>query len=70
VEGGSGIAAGLVLAGLVDRLEWFRAPLLLGGDGVPAIAPLGLVKLGDAPAFRREGVRPLGPDLHESYRRI
>ncbi len=70
VEGGGQIAASLVRAGLVDRLEWFRAPLLLGGDGISAIAPLGLTRLDDAPGFRRESVRALGPDLHESYQRI
>ena len=35
------IAASLLRAGLVDRLVWMRAPLVLGGDGIPAIAALG-----------------------------
>ena len=42
VEGGADLAAALLRAGLVDRLAWFHAPMLIGGDGIPAIAALGL----------------------------
>lgn len=70
VEGGGRIAAALVRRNLVDRLEWFRAPLLLGGDGVPAVAALGLESLADAPKFTRTRVQTLGADLHETYDRI
>lgn len=69
-EGGGRLAAGLIRARLVDRLEWFRAPILLGSDGKPAIESLELKRLGDAAAFRRLAVRELGPDLWESYERV
>ena len=39
-EGGAGFAAGLLRAGLVDRLAWFHAPAVMGGDGHPAAAGL------------------------------
>ena len=70
VEGG-GHAGGVVHAGigLVDRIEWFRAPIVLGDEGRPCLAALGLEKLADAPAFERVAVRELGPDLWESYER-
>lgn len=42
VEAGPGLATALWRAGLVDELWWFTAPFLLGGDGIPAIGPLGL----------------------------
>ena len=42
VEGGSALAAALLRARLVDRLVWFQAPLLIGGDGLPAIGALGV----------------------------
>ena len=38
IEGGAQLAAALLRARLVDRLAWFHAPLLIGGDGTPAVA--------------------------------
>ena len=67
IEGGGQLAAAFVRAGLVDRLEWFRAPILLGGDGRPCLADLGLEILASAPGFTRTSVREVGPDLWESY---
>jgi diaminohydroxyphosphoribosylaminopyrimidine deaminase/5-amino-6-(5-phosphoribosylamino)uracil reductase len=69
VEGGGEVAAAFVRAGLVDRIEWFRAPVLLGGDGRACIAALGLAKLINAPTYVRTGLRELGPDVWESYER-
>jgi diaminohydroxyphosphoribosylaminopyrimidine deaminase/5-amino-6-(5-phosphoribosylamino)uracil reductase len=69
VEGGSRMGAALLDAGLVDRMAWFRAPVLIGADGLPAAALLGLDRLNAAPRFRLTGVERLGPDLLESYER-
>lgn len=69
VEGGGVLAGALVSAGVVDRIEWFRAPILLGAEGRPCLGPLALTSLQDAPAFRRVALRELGPDLWESYER-
>jgi diaminohydroxyphosphoribosylaminopyrimidine deaminase / 5-amino-6-(5-phosphoribosylamino)uracil reductase len=69
VEGGGRLAASFVRDGLVDKIEWFRAPRLLGGDGLPGLAALGLEKLVDAPTFKRVRVTEVGPDLWESYAR-
>jgi diaminohydroxyphosphoribosylaminopyrimidine deaminase / 5-amino-6-(5-phosphoribosylamino)uracil reductase len=68
-EGGGQLAASLIKAGLVDRLEWMRAPLILGEEGRPAIAALAVARLSEAPAWRRIALRTLGPDLWESYER-
>lgn len=70
IEAGAQLAASAIAADLVDRIEWFRAPMLLGGDGLPVIAALGLETLGSAPIFRRTGIRERGADLQESYERI
>lgn len=67
VEGGGHIAASLLRAGLMDRIAWFRAPVVLGGDGVPAFAPLGIDRVESAPRFERLSVREFGDDLLETY---
>ena len=66
-QGGGVLAAELLRADLVDRLAWFRAPLLFGGDGVPVAAAFGVDALSDAPAFARSAVVEAGPDMVETY---
>jgi diaminohydroxyphosphoribosylaminopyrimidine deaminase/5-amino-6-(5-phosphoribosylamino)uracil reductase len=68
VESGGRLAAALLLAGLVDRLAFLHAPLLLGGDGIPAVAALGLGALADAPRFDLLSRETVGPDLLSTYR--
>jgi diaminohydroxyphosphoribosylaminopyrimidine deaminase / 5-amino-6-(5-phosphoribosylamino)uracil reductase len=70
VEGGGQVAASFIRAGLVDRVEWFRAPVMLGGEGRPCIGALALARLAEAPRFRRVSVQPLGEDLWERYERV
>ena len=70
IEGGGQVAASFLRADAVDVLEWFRAPILLGGEGRPCVAALALAKLADAPKFRRLGVEPVGDDLWERYARF
>jgi diaminohydroxyphosphoribosylaminopyrimidine deaminase/5-amino-6-(5-phosphoribosylamino)uracil reductase len=67
VEGGGQVAASFVASGLVDAVEWFRAPIVLGDEGRPAIGEFVLDRLADAPRFRRTAVREVGDDLWESY---
>jgi len=70
VEGGGQVAASFVRCGLVDALEWFRAPILIGGEGRPGIGALAVAALAEAPHFRRVEVREVGADLWERYARI
>ena len=63
VEGGGRLAAALLGAGLVDRIEWFRAPGAIGGDGVPALAALGVERADDMPRFHRVSSASLGEDM-------
>ena len=70
IEGGGQVAASFLRAGAVDRLEWFRAPILLGAEGRPCVAALALAKLADAPNFRRLSVEAVGDDLWERYERL
>jgi diaminohydroxyphosphoribosylaminopyrimidine deaminase/5-amino-6-(5-phosphoribosylamino)uracil reductase len=62
VEGGGGLAAALLRARLVDRMHFYAAPLLIGGDGLPVLGPLGVDRLDSAPRLRRVELRRLGPD--------
>ncbi len=66
VEGGGSVAGALLRAGLVDRMVWLRAPSPIGGDGIPALAPLGVERIGDVPPFVRVSSRSWGPDLLET----
>jgi diaminohydroxyphosphoribosylaminopyrimidine deaminase/5-amino-6-(5-phosphoribosylamino)uracil reductase len=67
VEGGGQVAASFLRCGLVDALEWFRAPIVIGGEGRPAIGALAIAALAEAAHFRRVAVAELGPDLWERY---
>ncbi|HJR22851.1 MAG TPA: bifunctional diaminohydroxyphosphoribosylaminopyrimidine deaminase/5-amino-6-(5-phosphoribosylamino)uracil reductase RibD [Dongiaceae bacterium] len=69
VEGGAILATTLLKAGLVDRLYWFRAPIVIGGDGLPGIAPMGLDRLAQGVGLRCAGRRALGNDVLELYER-
>jgi diaminohydroxyphosphoribosylaminopyrimidine deaminase / 5-amino-6-(5-phosphoribosylamino)uracil reductase len=68
VEGGSRVAASFLRAGLVDRIAWFRAPMVMGGDGVPVAASFGIDAPDQAPRFARIAAEPVGEDLLETYR--
>ena len=70
VEGGGQVASSFLRCGLVDAMEWFRAPIVIGGEGRPAVGALAIAGLADAPHFRRTEVRELGDDLWERYERI
>lgn len=67
VEGGARLAASLMQAKLVDRIEWFRAPRIVGGDGYSAIATLGIDTLANAPSLSLDETQSLGDDTLSSY---
>jgi diaminohydroxyphosphoribosylaminopyrimidine deaminase/5-amino-6-(5-phosphoribosylamino)uracil reductase len=69
VEGGGQVAASFLRCDLVDRIEWFRAPLLLGAEGRPAVGALAVTELASTPRFRRTEARSIGTDLWERYER-
>lgn len=70
VEGGAQTAASFLDAGLVDRVEIYRAPFDIG-DGPDTIAALGLCQsaLSQGP-WRHEEHRQLGSDSYDAYERI
>ncbi|MBU6448527.1 MAG: bifunctional diaminohydroxyphosphoribosylaminopyrimidine deaminase/5-amino-6-(5-phosphoribosylamino)uracil reductase RibD [Rhodospirillales bacterium] len=68
-EGGGTLAAGLLRAGLVDRISWFHAPCIIGGDGYPAAQGFGVSKLEDAPRFAFVLSKRLGHDMLSQFTR-
>lgn len=70
IEGGAGVAASFLAEDMVDRLDIYRAPIVIGG-GRPAFGDLGLPDL--AAAHGRWALverRQLGSDCFEAYDRL
>lgn len=70
VEGGGTLAAGLLRADLVDRLAWFHAPCVMGGDGFPAAQAFGVMALPQMPRFTRVSAYPMGADMLSHFTRF
>ncbi len=67
-EGGGGLAASLIRAGLADELVVFSAGRLFGADGTAALAAIGVTELGET-AFTLHETRACGDDLMHRWRR-
>ncbi len=66
-EGGSTLAAALIRARLVDDLALFTAGALIGADGTPTLAALGLQTLAEAPRLTLRETQTLGPDVYSLW---
>jgi diaminohydroxyphosphoribosylaminopyrimidine deaminase/5-amino-6-(5-phosphoribosylamino)uracil reductase len=69
VEGGATVAAAFLKAGLVDRIHWFRAPGVIGGDGLASISEIGLDRAEHMNRFERTALFAAGADTVEIYRK-
>jgi diaminohydroxyphosphoribosylaminopyrimidine deaminase/5-amino-6-(5-phosphoribosylamino)uracil reductase len=67
VEGGPRIHASLLKRNLVDRIHLYRAPLLIGNGGLPAMAPFGPSDLNLARRLQLIERTTLDPDVLESF---
>ncbi len=63
VEGGPTLAAGALEADVVDRVAWMVAPMLIGGDGAPALGGAGRARLADAWRLSSVEMARLGDDV-------
>lgn len=70
VEGGSHLAASFVREGVVHELAWFRAPILIGGEGLSALGELGLLDLKSATRWRPVATERIGDDVLDTYVRV
>jgi diaminohydroxyphosphoribosylaminopyrimidine deaminase / 5-amino-6-(5-phosphoribosylamino)uracil reductase len=69
VEGGGQLAAALLRADLVDRIAWFHAPSIMGGDGWPAVQAFGTATLAQLRHFRRDCITAIGDDMLSEFTR-
>ncbi|WP_271946273.1 bifunctional diaminohydroxyphosphoribosylaminopyrimidine deaminase/5-amino-6-(5-phosphoribosylamino)uracil reductase RibD [Ruegeria faecimaris] len=68
-EGGSSLAASLLVDELVDELIGFSAGLAIGAEGLPAIGALGMDRLDEAPRFELLETRIIGQDVMHRWAR-
>lgn len=69
VEAGSRLNAAMLKADCVDAIAWFRAGLVMGGDGLAGVGALDIRALSAAPRFRIVRRLPLDTDVLEDYQR-
>ena len=62
LEGGGTLAASFLKADLIDRIYWFRAPVLIGSEGRPALGATDIDRLSQSPAFTRRSNCVMGAD--------
>jgi diaminohydroxyphosphoribosylaminopyrimidine deaminase/5-amino-6-(5-phosphoribosylamino)uracil reductase len=70
IEAGPRIAGSFLRADLVDKITWFRAPILIGGDGLSVVSSLGVDALNDRFKFNMTAIQRVGSDLVETYTRV
>jgi diaminohydroxyphosphoribosylaminopyrimidine deaminase/5-amino-6-(5-phosphoribosylamino)uracil reductase len=69
VEGGPIVAAAFIAAGLVDEAAIFRAPGVIGADGIDALEAMPLSALTASPHFASRGIEAVGADSLETLER-
>ncbi len=69
VEGGAQLAASLLRADVVDRIAWFHAPAIMGGDAWPAVQAFGIEQLDAMPRFAHVRSVKLGDDTLSEFAR-
>lgn len=67
VEGGAEMAASCIRAQLVDEVVWFRAPLIMGSEGLSATGELGIETIEEMRPLKRFSMVPVGDDVMEMY---
>ena len=67
VEGGAGMSTSFLQSGLVDRLLVFRAPKIIGADGVNAFGTLDFQTMDDIYSLKHTQTRHLGVDTLDIY---
>lgn len=67
VEGGASIHASMLKTGLINKLQLFVAPKIIGGDGRAAVDSIGIDYVRDAVIFSNPTVRQFDDDIMIEY---
>jgi len=63
IEGGARLSAGALKQGVVDKVVFFIAPLILGGEGVSSVGDLGVMRLEKAFKIKDIKTKRVGGDI-------
>ena len=66
-EGGSEVASSLVAGDLLDEVVIFRAPVVVGADGVRALGGTALSAIERSPRYRQIDMTTVGEDVMRRY---
>lgn len=66
-EGGSEVASSLVAGDLLDEIVIFRAPVVVGADGVRALGGTALSAIERSPRYRQIDMTTVGEDVMRRY---
>ncbi len=69
VEGGAHLMTSFLKENLFDELHWFRAPILMGGDGLNAVQLLDIFEMTDIKKLQLKKSITLGNDILEIYKK-
>jgi len=67
VEAGAAVTISFLRAGFCDRLSWYRAPIIMGGDTYDLTKGLSYAQLSECLRLERRAVKSLEQDLLEIY---
>lgn len=71
VEGGAGVLGTLNELDMIDEIQLFLGPMLLGGAAAPSpVGGLGVESLRDSAQFQLATLQQRGDDIHGVYRRV
>ncbi len=67
IEGGGEIHASALKSGIVNKLQLYIAPKIIGGDGKNAVAPLGITLMRDAVQLKNPQISRFDDDILIEY---
>ena len=70
IEGGGQLAASFIKQNYIDEIHWFRAPIILGGDGRNGVGSLGLERLSHGLKLSPIVTQNLGDDTYVHYEMV